>query len=83
MKKYTRTINYFLIVYSLLGYCAGSSGAVHNVVLIDVYLDLENPGGQDFGWGRIEGLLREQRGSVYEHQGAEVDGSCHSKEGSK
>ncbi len=25
--------------------CAGSSGAVHNVVLIDVYLDLENPGG--------------------------------------
>ncbi len=25
--------------------CAGSSGAVHNFVLIDVYLDLENPGG--------------------------------------
>ncbi len=34
--------------------CAGSSGAVHNVVLIDVYLDLENPGGRDFGWGSME-----------------------------
>ncbi len=29
--------------------CAGSSGLVHNVVLIDVYLDLETPGGRDFG----------------------------------
>jgi hypothetical protein len=55
--------------------CAGSSGAVHNVVLIDVYLDLENPGGSGFWWGGIDGLLGEQKGSVYEHQGAEVDGS--------
>jgi hypothetical protein len=30
-------------------YCAGSSGPVHNVVLIDVCLDLETPGGRDFG----------------------------------
>jgi hypothetical protein len=29
--------------------CAGSSGPVHNVVLIDVYLDLETLGGRDFG----------------------------------
>jgi hypothetical protein len=29
--------------------CAGSSGPVHNVVLIYVYLDLETPGGWDFG----------------------------------
>jgi hypothetical protein len=32
--------------------CAGSSGAVHNVVLIDVYLDLENPGGSGFWVGK-------------------------------
>jgi hypothetical protein len=56
--------------------CVGSSGAVHSVILINVYLDLESPGGRDFGWGWTEGLLREtKRGSVYEHQGAEVDGS--------
>ncbi len=30
---------------------AGSSGAVHSVFLIDVYLDLENPGGSGF-WER-------------------------------
>ncbi len=38
--------------------CARSSGAVHNVFLIDVYLDLENPGGSGF-WvgenGRVAG----------------------------
>ncbi len=38
--------------------CAGSSGAVHSVFLIDVYLDLENPGGLGF-WvgesGRVAG----------------------------
>ncbi len=55
--------------------CAGSSGAVHSLFLINVYLDLENPGGRDFGWGSKEGLLREQKGSVCKHQEAEVDGS--------
>jgi hypothetical protein len=39
-------------------YCAGSSGAVHSVFLINVYLDLENPGGLGF-WvgenGRVTG----------------------------
>jgi hypothetical protein len=52
--------------------CAGSSGAVHSVFLIDVYLDLENPGGSGF-WvgenGRVVGgnkegqftSIREQR----------------------
>jgi hypothetical protein len=28
-------------------------GRVCNVVLINVYLDLENPGGWDFGWEAI------------------------------
>ncbi len=32
-------------------YCSGSSGAVHSVFLIDVYLDLENPGGSGFWVG--------------------------------
>ncbi len=36
----------------LVSACAGSSGAVHNVVLIDVYLDLENPGGSGFWVGK-------------------------------
>ncbi len=31
--------------------CAGSSGAVHSVSLINVYLDLENPGGSGFWVG--------------------------------
>ncbi len=55
--------------------CAGSSGAVHSVFLIDVYLDLENPGGSGFWVGENGWVAGEQRGSVYEHQGAEVDGS--------
>jgi hypothetical protein len=31
--------------------CAGSSGAVHSVFLIDVYLDLESPRGSGFWVG--------------------------------
>jgi hypothetical protein len=31
--------------------CARSSGAVHSVLLINVYLDLENPGGSGFWVG--------------------------------
>ncbi len=51
-------------------------GAVHSVFLIDVYLDLGSPRGSGFWVGEskrvTEGTKRE---SVYEHQGAEVDGS--------
>jgi hypothetical protein len=32
-------------------YCSGSSGAVHSVYLIDVYLDLESPMGSGFWVG--------------------------------
>ncbi len=49
---------------------------VRIAVLMNVYLDLENPGGymnQVKGMGKL----------VYEQPGNEVDGSCHSKEGSK
>ncbi len=54
-------------------------GWVRNVVLMNVYLDLgvgisgEGPHGAGEGNGE----------SVYEQPGKEVDGSCHSKEGSK
>ncbi len=58
-------------------------GWVRNVVLMNVYLDLENPGGSGF-W--VEGVYEPGEGNgklVYEQPGNEVDGSCHSKEGSK
>ncbi len=58
-------------------------GRVRNVVLMNVYLDLGNPGGSGF-W--VRGYMsqgREMRKLVYEQPGNEVDGSCHSKEGSK
>jgi hypothetical protein len=58
-------------------------GWVRNVVLMNVYLDLEKPRGSGF---RVRGHMeqvREMGGSVYEQPGKKVDGSCHSKEGSK
>jgi hypothetical protein len=50
---------------------------------MNVYLDLGNPEGSGF-WN--EGYMskgRERGRSVYEQPGNEVDGSYHSKEGSK
>jgi hypothetical protein len=50
---------------------------------MNVYLNLGNPRGSGF-WN--EGYMnkgREMGGSVYEQPGNEVDGSYHSKEGSK
>ncbi len=54
-------------------------GWVRNVVLMNVYLGLEKPQGV----GGLDGQVREMQGSVYEQPKEEVDGSCHSKEGSK
>jgi hypothetical protein len=42
----------------------------------------KTPGGWDSGWGGPDGQMREIQGSVYEQPKEEVDGSCHSKEGS-
>ncbi len=56
---------------------------VRSVVLMNVYLDLENPGGSGFWNGRYMSQVREMGKLVYEQPGYEVDGSCHSKEGSK
>ncbi len=56
---------------------------LRDVVLMNVYLDLGNPGGPGF-WD--EGYMskgREMERSVYEQPGNKVDGSYHSQEGSK
>jgi hypothetical protein len=53
---------------------------VRNVVLMNVYLDLENPGGSGFWNGGYMSQVREMGKLVYEQPGYEVDGSCHSKE---
>ncbi len=54
---------------------------IRDVVLMNVYLDLENPGGSGFwDWGYMN--KGRERG-VHEQPGNEVDRSCHSKEGSK
>jgi hypothetical protein len=56
---------------------------IRDAVLMSVCLDLGNPGGSGF-WD--EGYMskgREMESLVYEQPGNEVDGSYHSKEGSK
>ncbi len=57
--------------------CAGSSGAVHNVVLIDVYLDLENPRGSGFWVGEnrrvTEGTKKGQFTSIREQRWTDPD----------
>jgi hypothetical protein len=58
-------------------------GRVRNVVLMNVYLDPENPGGLGFWVGGYMSQGREMGKLVYEQPGNEVDRSCHSKEGSK
>ncbi len=56
---------------------------VRDVVLMNVYLDLRNSGGSGFWNEGYMGKGREMGRSVYEQPGNEVDGSYHSKEGSK
>jgi hypothetical protein len=56
---------------------------VRIAVLMNVYLDLETPGGSGFWVRGYMNQVREMGKLVYEQPGNEVDGSCHSKEGSK
>ncbi len=56
---------------------------VRDVILMNVYLDLGDPGGSGFWNEGYMGKGREMGRSVYEQPGNEVDGSYHSKEGSK
>ncbi len=58
-------------------------GRIPNVVLMNVYLDLENPGVVGILGRGYMSQVREMGNLVYEQPGNEVDGSCHSKEGSK
>jgi hypothetical protein len=57
--------------------CAGSSEAVHSVFLIDVYLDLENPGGSGFWVGEnrrvTEGNKEGQFTSIREQRWTDPD----------
>jgi hypothetical protein len=50
---------------------------IRDVVLMNVYLDLGNPGGSGFWDGVYKNKGREMGRSVYEQPGNEVDGSCH------
>jgi hypothetical protein len=50
---------------------------------MNVYLGLEKPQGVGISEGGPDGQVKETKGSVYEQPEKEVDGSCHSKEGSK
>jgi hypothetical protein len=56
---------------------------VLDVVLMSVYLDLGNPRGAGFWDEGVYEQGREMESLVYEQPGYEVDGSYHSKEGSK
>jgi hypothetical protein len=58
-------------------------GWVRNVVLMSVYLGLEKPQGVRIPGGGARWADEGKQGSVYEQPKEEVDGSCHSKEGSK
>jgi hypothetical protein len=56
---------------------------VHNVVLIKCIFGSEKPRGVGILGKGSTWAIERTKGSVYEQQGAEVDESCHSKEGSK
>ncbi len=58
-------------------------GWVPNVVLMNVYLGLEKPQGAGISGEGPHGQVREMKGVSFEQPGKEVDGFCHSKEGSK
>jgi hypothetical protein len=56
---------------------------VRDAILMNVYLEVRNPGGLGFwNWGYMS-KEKEMGSSVYKQSETEVDGSCHSKEGSK
>jgi hypothetical protein len=56
---------------------------VHNVILIECIFGSGKPRGVGILDKGSTWTTERTKGSVYEQQGAEVDGSCHSKEGSK
>ncbi len=69
--------------FDLIFNCAGSSGAVHSVVLIDIYLDLENPGGSGFWVGEKRRVTGETKGVSLRASGSRGGRILTQKEGSK
>jgi uncharacterized protein YjbI with pentapeptide repeats len=63
--------------------CAGSSGIVHSVFLIDVYLDLENPGGSGFWVGDSRRVVGGKKGVSLRASGSRGGRILTQKEGSK
>jgi hypothetical protein len=63
--------------------CAGSPGAVHSVVLIDVYLDLENPWGSGFWVGENGRVTGETKRVSLRASGSRGGQILTQKEGSK
>jgi hypothetical protein len=56
---------------------------VRDAVLMNVYLEVRSPRGSGFwNWGYMS-KEREMGSSVYKQSETRVDGSCHSKDGSK
>ncbi len=64
-------------------FCAGSSGAVHSAFLIDVYLDLENPGGSGFWVGEDRRVTGETKRVSLRASGSRGGRILTQKEGSK
>ncbi len=78
LNQQTKTLTAIhLSVQIFESYCAGSSGAVHSVFLIYVYLDLENPGGSGFWVGEnrrvIGGNKESQFTSIREQRWTDPD----------
>jgi hypothetical protein len=51
---------------------------VCDAILMNVYLDVGNPGGSGFRNEGYMGKGREMKSSVYKQPETKVDGSCHS-----
>ncbi len=51
---------------------------VRDAILMNVYLDVRNPGGSGFWNEGYMGKGRGMKSSVYKHPETKVDGYCHS-----
>ncbi len=58
-----------------------SASQVRDAILMNVYLDVRNPGGSGFWNERYIDKGREMKSSVYKQPETKVDGSCHNSEG--
>ncbi len=85
MKQYV-VVKFFVFDFftpRCIHYCAGSSGAVHSVFLIDVYLDLENPMGSGFWVGENRRVVGGNKRVSLRASGSRGGRILTQKEGSK